>query len=143
MYKTVTAKATWMGNMRVEGQAQDHTLTIDQPADMGGGNAGPNPLEVLLISLGSCQATVAAIVAKQEGIELADFSLEIEGDYDIDFLLGKTQEGHSGFSEIRQKVFIDADLTLEEKIAFFEKVHARCPVIGSLLEDTLISYDVE
>ena len=143
MNKTVTAKATWMGNMRVEGKAQGHTLTIDQPADMGGADAGPNPLEALLISLGSCQATVAAIVAKQEGIELSDFSVEMEADYDIDFLMGKTQEGRSGFSEIRQKIFIDADLNLEEKTAFFEKVHARCPVTGSLLEETTITYNVE
>lgn len=143
MKKTVAAKSTWKGNMRVEGEAQDHTLIIDQPADMGGSDSGPNPLEVLLVSLGSCQATVAAIIARQEGIELADISIETEGDYDVDFLLGKTQEGHSGFLEIRQKVFIDVNLTDEEKIAFFEKVHARCPVTGSLLEKTDITYDVQ
>ena len=143
MKKTVTSKSTWKGNMRVEGKAQGHTLTIDQPADMGGGDAGPNPLEVLLIALGSCLATVAAIVAKQEGIDLDGFSIEVEGDYDLDFLLGKTQEGRSGFLEIRQKVLIDADLSTAEKKAFFDKVHARCPVTGSLLDETRVTCDVQ
>lgn len=143
MNKTVAAKTTWKGDMRVECEVRDHTIVIDQPADMGGRDAGPNPLEALLFSLGSCQATLAAIIASQQRIKLADFSVEIEGDYDLDSLMGKTQGGNSGFIEIRQKVFIDADLTKAEKIKFFEEVHARCPVTGSLLDKTKIKFDVQ
>jgi putative redox protein len=143
MIKKVTTQSTWKGAMRVEGQAQNHTLIIDQPADMGGDGAGPNPLEYLLVALGSCLGTVAAIVAKQERIKLEGFSLEIEGDYDLDFLMGKTQDGEGGFLEIRQKVFIDADLTDDEKTVFFGKVHARCPVTGSLLNQTRITTEVQ
>jgi uncharacterized OsmC-like protein len=142
MIKTVKTQSTWKDAMRVEGQANNHRLIIDQPADMGGGDAGPNPLEYLLVALGSCLGTVAAIVAKQEGIKLEGFSLEIEGDYDLDFLMGKTQEGDGGFLEIRQKVSIDADLDDEKKTAFFEKVHSRCPVTGSLLNETRITSEV-
>ncbi len=143
MNKTVAARTAWKGNMRVEAKVREHALVVDQPADMGGSDAGPNPLEMLLISLGSCQATMATIIASQQGIDLADFSVEIEGDYDVDSLMGKNQEGPSGFLEIRQNVFIDAELTKEEKKAFFEEVHARCPVTGSLLEKTHIKYDVQ
>lgn len=143
MNKTAAARTTWKGNMRVECEARDHAIVTDQPADMGGSDAGPNPLEVFLISLGSCQATMAAIIASQERIDLADFTVEIEGDYDLDSLMGKAQEGQSGFIEIRQKVFIDADLTIEEKKAFFEEVHARCPVTSSLLDKTQIKFEVQ
>ena len=142
MIKTVNAQSTWMGAMRVEGQTKNHTLIIDQPERMGGEDAGANPLEYLLVALGSCLGTVAAIIAKQEGIELEGFSIEIEGDYDLDFLMGKTQDGDGGFLEIRQKVFIEADLDDEEKSAFFEKVHSRCPVTGSLLKQTRITTEV-
>ena len=143
MIKTVKTQSTWKVAMRVEGQANNHTLIIDQPADMGGGDAGPNPLEYLLVALGSCLGTVAAIVAKQEGIKLEGFSLEIEGDYDLDFLMGKTQDGDGGFLEIRQKASIDADLTDAEKTVFFEKVHSRCPVTSSLLNETRITSEVQ
>ena len=142
MIKTVTTQSTWTGAMRVEGQAKNHTLIIDQPADMGGGDAGPNPLEYLLVALGSCLGTVAAIVARQERIKLEGFSVEIEGDYDLDFLMGKTTDGDGGFLEIRQKAFITADLTDEEKTVFFEKVHSRCPVTGSLVNQTRIMTEV-
>jgi uncharacterized OsmC-like protein len=81
-------------------------------------------------------------VAMQERIELRGFSVEIEGDYDTDFLLGKTQEGRAGFIEIREKVIIDADLTDEEKKSFFEKLHSRCPVTDTILNQTSIKYEV-
>jgi len=143
MNKTVAAKTTWKGDMRVECEVRDHTIVIDQPADMGGSDAGPNPIEALLIALGSCQATMAAIIASQKRIDLAGFSIEIEGDYDLDSLMGKTEEEQTGMIEIRQKIFIDADLTDEEKKEFFEEVHARCPVTGSFLEKTQIKFEIE
>jgi putative redox protein len=143
MLKTEKTQSTWKGAMLVEGQTQNHTLIIDQPADMGGNGAGPNPLEYLLIALGSCLGTVAAIVARQERIKLEGFSIDIEGDYDVDFLMGKTMDGEGGFLEIRQRVTINADLTDDEKAAFFEKVHARCPVTGSLVDQTRIISEVQ
>jgi putative redox protein len=143
MLKTEKTQSTWKGAMLVEGQTENHTLIIDQPADMGGNGAGPNPLEYLLVALGSCLGAVAAIVARQERIKLEGFSVEIEGDYDLDFLMGKTQDGEGGFLEIRQKVTINADMTDDEKTAFFEKVHSRCPVTGSLVNQTPITTEIQ
>lgn len=143
MIKTENIQSAWKGGMRVDNLSGDHTMIIDQPADMGGTNVGPNPLAFLLMALGGCLATVAAIVARQEQIELRGFSIEVEGDYDVDFLMGKSEEGRAGFTEIRQIVKIDADLTDEEKAAFFEKVHSRCPVTDTILERTRIEYMVK
>ncbi|NLN70975.1 MAG: OsmC family protein [Chloroflexi bacterium] len=142
MLKTEKIQSIWQGGMRVDNLAGDHTLIIDQPANMGGKDEGPNPVAFLLIALGGCLSTMAAIVAMQEKIDLRGFSVEVEGDYDTDFLLGKTQDGRAGFTEIREKVTIDADLTEEEKQAFFEKVHTRCPVTDTIRNQTQIQYEV-
>lgn len=143
MISTAKTTSAWKEGMRVENQAGAHTIIIDQPEQMGGTGAGANPMEYFLIALGGCQATMAAIIARQEGIDLKAFSMEIEGDYDVDFLMGKTEEGRAGFSEIREKVFIHADLTDEQKQAFFEKVHLRCPVTDSIRNQTHITYDLK
>jgi len=143
MIKTEKIQSTWKSGMRIDNQAGDHTLIIDQPANMSGKNEGPNPILYLLVALGGCLGTVAAIMARQERIDLREFSIEIEGDYDMDFLLGKTTQGRAGLTEIREKVSIDADLNDEEKAEFFEKVHARCPVTDSLLSQTQINYQVK
>jgi len=140
--RTEKISSDWKGGMRVDGQVGDHTVIIDQPPMMGGKNAGPNPLAYLLFSLGGCLAMVAAIIAKQEQIKLRGFSIEVEGDYDADFIMGKTQEGRAGFIEIREKVTIDADLSDEEKAAFFEKVHSRCPVTDNISRQTQVVYEI-
>ncbi len=143
MIKTDRTVSTWKGNMRVEGQAREHTVVIDQPSQMGGSDAGPNPMETLLMALGTCVCTVAAIVARQQKIALRGFSIEVEGDFDLDFIMGKNEAGHAGFSEIREVVHIDADLSADKKLAFYKEIHRRCPVTGSLLQETNIHYEVK
>lgn len=142
MNKTLKATGSWQGGFRVDLQAGNHKLIIDQPQSGGGNDEGPNPLDVLLFSLGGCLGTIAAIVAKQERINLRGFEIEIEGDYDSDNLMGKTTEGRAGFTEIRVNVNIDADLTDEEKREFFHKVDSRCPTSDNLINKTNIQFNV-
>ncbi len=143
MQKTVKINSTWKGEMRVDVQARNHTLIVDQPNGMGGKDEGPNPLEYQLAALGGCLGTIAAIVANQERIDLRGFSAAVEGDYETDFLMGKTTEGQAGFTEIRVTVEIDADLTTEEKEAFFHRVDARCPISDNLMNASKVVFEVK
>jgi len=142
MKKTLKTTGSWQGGFRVDLQAGNHRIIIDQPQAGGGNDEGPNPLDVLLFSLGGCLGTIAAIVAKQERINLRGFDMEIEGDYDSDNLMGKTTEGRAGFTEIRASVTIDADMTDEEKQEFFHKVDSRCPTSDNLIDKTKIKFNV-
>jgi putative redox protein len=143
MMKTVKLNAEWKGAMQVDVATRGQTIVIDQAEGAGGKDAGANPLEVFLAALGGCMGTVAAIIAKQERIELRGFSVEIEGDIDTDFLMGKTKEGQAGFTEIRVLAKIDADLTDEEKVEFFEKVDSRCPISDNMINQTKLVFDVK
>lgn len=143
MKKTVNIKSTWKGKMRVEGEAGTHIMIIDQPKQMGGDDAGPNPMEYFLLALGGCLGTVAAIISRQRRIDLRDFSVEIEGDYDVDFLMGKTEESRAGFTQIREKVYIDADMTDVEKKNFFIDVASRCPVTDNIHYETEVTLEVQ
>lgn len=143
MRKTDTINSTWKGGMRVDIQARNHTLIVDQPPAMGGKDEGPNPLEYQLFALGGCLGTIAAIIAKQERIQLRGFSAMVEGDLDTDFLMGKTTEGRPGYTEIRVTADIDADMTDEEKEAFLHKVDARCPVSDNLLNTSKIVFTIK
>ena len=143
MKKTVKVNASLGKGYRVDLQAGRHSMIIDQPESGGGEDQGPNPLDVLLFALGGCLSTVAVIKAKQERIELRGFGLEIEGDIDMAYLMGKTTEGRSGFTEVRVNAIIDADMTDEEKRVFFDQVHARCPASDNLINNTKIAFDIK
>ena len=70
------------------------------------------------------------------------FSFEINGDVDKAYLMGKTKEGRAGFTDIRVKINIDADMTDEEKQAFFNRVDERCPVSDNLINKTNVVFEV-
>ncbi len=115
---------------------------IDQPVAAGGKNEGPNPLEVFLSSLSACICTIGRIVANQKRIKLRSIEAEVEGDIDKAFLMGMTDEGRAGFTQIRSLVKIDADLTDEEKVEFLHEIERRCPIADNMQFTTEMSSTV-
>lgn len=47
-----------------------HTIGIDGPADLGGVNAGTRPMELMLMSIGSCAATDVVHILRKGRIEV-------------------------------------------------------------------------
>lgn len=115
-----------------------HPFVVDQPKMAGGGDEGPNPLELFLSSLPACICAIGRIIANQRRIKLQGMEVEVEGDIDKDFLMGKTTEGRAGFTEIRSFVKIDADLTKEEKEAFLKDIAVRCPIADNIAQKSLV-----
>lgn len=109
-----------------------HPFVIDQPKMAGGNDEGPNPLEIFLASLPACICAIGRIIATQRRIPLRGMDVEVEGDIDKDFLMGKTTEGRSGFTEIRSFISIDADMTMAEKEAFLNDIAVRCPIADNI-----------
>jgi uncharacterized OsmC-like protein len=139
MASTIKLTASWKGGMHTDVQGGGHTIIIDQPEAAGGKDEGPNPLIIFLSALGGCLATIAAIIARQERLEIRKFDVEVEGDIDKAFLLGKTKEGRAGLTEIRAKVNLDADMTEEEKEVFIGRVDSRCPISDNMANNTNIA----
>ena len=119
-----------------------HPFVIDQPKMAGGTDEGPNPLEIFLSSLPACICAIGRIIAKQRRIQLNGISVEVEGDIDKDFLLGKTTEGRAGFTEIRSIVHLDADLTEAEKEALVEDIAHRCPIADNIAQKSVVKHVV-
>lgn len=115
-----------------------HPFVIDQPKASGGNDEGPNPLEIFLSSLPACICAIGRIIANQQRINLRGIEVDVEGDLDKDFLLGKTTEGRSGFTEIRASVKIDADMSMEEKEVFLKKVALRCPIADNIVNASVV-----
>ena len=133
--QTVKAKATLKENVLVETEARGHQLTIDEPENLGGTDKGMNPVEVLLSGLGACQSIVARTYAKKFDIQLDAFSVELEGDIDLDGFLGKG-DVRPGFSTIRYTYHIETDAPeakVEQFVAYIEK---HCPV-GDTIANTV------
>jgi len=109
-----------------------HDFVIDQPKQGGGQDLGPNPLEIFLSSLPACICAIGKIISNQKRLNVQAINVKVEGDIDKDFLMGKTEEGRAGFTEIRSYIDIDADMTKEEKEAFIKEIEKRCPIADNM-----------
>jgi uncharacterized OsmC-like protein len=137
--KTVTVESKLNETFVIESDIRGHKVIIDQPANTGGSDTGPTPLELLFASLAGCIGTIGRLVAMQKRIDLKGLSIKVEGDLDTDGLLGKPIDSRVGFEGITISVDVDADMTDEEKEAFVHELDARCPVSENLMNATPVS----
>jgi len=133
--QTIKANATLKDKVLVETEARGHKLTIDEPKNLGGTDKGMNPVEVLLAGLGACQSIVARTYAEKFDIRLDAFSVELEGDIDLDGFFGKS-DVRPGFSTIRYNYHIETDASEEKVNEFISFVEDHCPV-GDTIANTV------
>jgi uncharacterized OsmC-like protein len=62
--------------------------------------------------------------------------VKVEGDLDVEGLLGRNPAAPVGFSGITVTVTMDADMSREEKEAFVHEVDRRCPVSANIHDAT-------
>ena len=65
------AQTALVEGVRCTGQVRNFSpITVDEPPELGGQDNGANPVELLLVSLGSCQEIMYAAMAAMMGIKL-------------------------------------------------------------------------
>ncbi|MFK7881606.1 OsmC family protein [Roseobacter sp.] len=125
---TWRADVRWNGGFRSEAQVRDFAPSkSDEPAQLGGTDTGPNPVEQLLSALGNCLAVGYAANATAAGITIQDMKIEVEGNLDLHTFLG-LKDGNAGFSDISVQVSMDSDGSDEALQALHKKVIATSPV---------------
>ena len=134
--KNVVVESKLDSGFVIEADIRGHKVVIDQPVASGGTDTGVTPLELMFASLAGCIGSVGRIVAMQKRIDLKGLNIKVEGELDVDGLLGKPIDGRIGFEGITVTVDVDADMSDEEKEAFVHEIDGRCPVSENLLNAT-------
>jgi putative redox protein len=57
---------------------RDHQLTVDEPLDAGGEDLGPDPRELLAVSLASCTAITIEMYAARKGWDVGHVEVDVE-----------------------------------------------------------------
>lgn len=57
----------WESGLKTSISIRDFApVIVDEPANLGGTNEGPNPLEYVLAGLSSCTSVMIALIAKEQ-----------------------------------------------------------------------------
>jgi putative redox protein len=59
-------------------QVRDHQLIVDELPESGGEDAGPDPLELLAVSLASCTAITMEMYASRKGWDIGHVEVDVE-----------------------------------------------------------------
>lgn len=101
------------------GVSRHFAIDIDEPFELGGGNAYANPQEYLLAALNACMIVGYAALCALQGITLEKLEITTEGDIDLRGFFGLDPSIAAGYRELRNTVVIKGDGTEEQ----FRKIH--------------------
>ncbi|MCG6878589.1 MAG: OsmC family protein [Deltaproteobacteria bacterium] len=108
-------------------------MTVDEPPELGGTDAGMNPVELVLVALGTCQEIMYAACAALMNIPLNKVKVNVDGDIDIRGLLAMDDSIPAGYSKIGFETTIESDADKETLKKLVDTVEAHCPVMDTLV----------
>ena len=128
------------------GAEQSHrtqfSFDADHPELFASEDNGATPVEYVLVGLASCLTAGIASVAQNRQIQLRRVSATLEGDMDVQGILGIDSDVRNGFGEIRVTYDIDADATPDEIRGIVAQSQKRSAVYDIVTNPTNVSVDV-
>jgi putative redox protein len=121
-------------NFLQEISAGPHQLQADEPASVGGGDAGPDPYDYLMAGLGACTSMTVGLHARQRKIPLEHITVSLRHSriYARDCEECETEEG------LLDRIDLDLELTgplSPEQRAELMRIAAKCPVHRTLTHE--------
>jgi putative redox protein len=75
------ARVKWVDNAQfVAETGSGHAMVIDGPEDIGGRNLGPRPMEMMLVSVGSCSAVDIVHILKKARQPVSGCEVAVNGE---------------------------------------------------------------
>ncbi|MEN8107017.1 MAG: OsmC family protein [Pseudomonadota bacterium] len=118
---------------------QTFELHADEPPILAGNDNGANPVEHLLNALAACVTTSMVAHAAVRGIHIEELESELEGDIDLRGFLGLDEDVPKGFTDIRMKFRVKADIDDMEQL---KQLSEYSPVFNTLTQGTNVDIQV-
>src|SRR4051812_40240344 len=150
------ASHTWIGGTHSQskisgffglGAEQKHkrewTFDADHPELFASEDKGATPVEYVLVGLASCLTAGIAAVAQYRNIQLRSVTATLEGDMDLQGILGIDDDVRNGFGGIKVTYKIDADAKREDIEALVAQSQKRSAVYDIVTNPTNVTVVVD
>ena len=119
-----------------------HTVHTDEPANLGGKNTAPNPVQYALVALVSCQILSFRFWAAQLGVDVHDLDVHAEARLDARGFFGLDEQTRPGFGHVAIVVQVSGPETPERYAEVQAAVDAHCPVIDVFTNPTAVQTSI-
>src|ERR1700680_2490181 len=120
------------GTFRHSVQVRYTTLTVDEPLDLGGQDVGPDPQELLAVSLASCTAITMEMYAVRKGWDIGGVEVDVE--------YSPAERGCPTKFELIMRLPDDLP---EEQVERLRVIAAKCPVHRALDGEVMFQERIE
>jgi uncharacterized OsmC-like protein len=121
---------------------QPFVFDADHPEVFASEDRGATPVEIALAALAACLTAGVASVATNRGVQLRSVIASLEGDMDLQGILGMDPDVRNGFSSIRVRYEIDADATRADIEAIVAQSQKRSAVFDLIANPTNVEVGV-
>jgi putative redox protein len=133
---TVTSVANLRNEVRY---GEGHSFVTDEPAALGGEDAGPDPYTLLLGALGSCISMTITLYARRKGWPVERVTVRLRQNRVHAKDCAECTRTEDGFvHRIERAVRIEGDLT-EEQLARLQEIAHKCPVHRTLTNEIVVA----
>ena len=140
---TFTSHSSLRDGFQSEASLRDHRVTVDEPESLGGTDAGPNPVELVLAALGTCQEITYRAYATALGIPLDHVSVKLDGEIDLRGFFAVDEQVRAGYQSIRGTVTLRSDAPEADLQKLRSMVNAHCPVLDILTNPVPVDLDLQ
>jgi putative redox protein len=120
------------GTFRHSVQIRDHQVMVDEPLESGGEDTGPDPQELLAVSLASCTAITMEMYAARKGWSIGEVEVEVQ--------YSPAERGCPTRFELVLRLSDDLP---EDQLERLQVIAAKCPVHRALDGEVMFQERVE
>jgi uncharacterized OsmC-like protein len=121
---------------------QSFVVDADHPEVFASQDDAATPVELVLAALGACLTAGVAAVATNRGVQLRSVTASLEGDMDIQGILGIDPDVRNGYSGIRVRYEIDADADRADLEAIVAQSQKRSAVFDIVTNPTNVTVEL-
>lgn len=140
---TFESRSRLINGFHTTAALRHHTVTVDEPASLGGTDRGPNPVELILAALGTCQEITYRAYATALGIPLTNVSVKLEGEIDLRGFFAVDPGVRPGYRGIRGTVTLESNADEATLKTLREAVDAHCPVLDIIANPVAVELGFE